>query len=165
MNKTVLSSLTETERMLVADTERAAIADRSEDELLELHTRVRRARGKYVKNYRRGASARVESAGGRGKGYAQSSRDRGKAEVFEVALARVSREVAIRANQSAADLKAERLAAARQDSAAPRVDTTDAGLPGPAGRDQAPRKTTGGIKKDASSRAMGTRRQAARDAR
>jgi hypothetical protein len=165
VNKAVLHSMTEAERLLVADTERDAIADLDEDELLELHTRIRRARSKYVKNYRRGASARVQQAGGRGKGYAQNSRDRDRAEVFELALARVSRQVAVRANQAAAELKAERLDEARRGSPGPagsKVAESDAP---PSGRRPQPRKTTGGVKKDASSRSQGARRQAKRDAR
>ena len=165
MNKTVLNSMTHAERMLVADTERDVIADLSEDELLELHTRVRRARAKYVKNYRRAASARVESAGGRGKGFAQNSRDRDKAEVFELALARVSRLVATRANETAAELRAERLAAARAGSTGPTRTREEVGTQPPASRARQTKKSTGGIKKDASTAAMGSRRQAKRDAR
>src|SRR6478609_2130257 len=111
--------MTDAERLLVADTERDAIADLTEDDLLDLHSRIRRVRSKYVKNYRRAASATVGRAGGRGKGFAQNARDRDKAEVFELALARVSRQVAVRANQAAAELKAERLEAARQGSSGP----------------------------------------------
>ena len=113
MNKAVLHSMTDAERRLVAETEPAAIADLDEDELLELHTRIRRARGKYVKNYRRAASAKVGARGSRGKAFAGSQRDRDKAEVFELSLARVSRQVAKAAAQAAAELKEERLAAAR----------------------------------------------------
>ena len=165
MNKAVLHSMTDAERLLVADTERDAIADLSEDDLLELHTRIRRARSKYVKNYRRAASANVGQAGGRGKGFGQNARDRDKAEVFELALARVSRQVAVRANQAAAQLKADRLAAARSGSTGP--DSTAASQDGavPHGRARQTRKTTGGLKKDASSKAAGARRQAERDSR
>jgi hypothetical protein len=165
VNKAVLSSMTDSERMLVAETERDAIADLSEDDLLELHTRVRRARSKYVKNYRKAASARVDQAGGRGKGFAQNDRDRDKAEVFELALARVSRSVAVRANQAAAELKADRLEAARQGSGGPDLSPTTGDGAVPAGRARQTRKTTGGVKKDASSRSAGARRQAKRDAR
>lgn len=164
MNKAVLHSMTEAEQLLVADTERSAIAELSEDDLLELHTRVRRARSKYVKNYRRAASANVSRAGGRGKGFAQNSRDRDKAEVFELALARVSRQIAVRANQAAAELKSERLAAARAGSSGPSADPIEAPATGP-GRGRVTKKTTGGVKRDASSRSMGSRRQAKRDSR
>ncbi len=163
MNKAILHSMTDAERMLVSDTEREAIADLSEDDLLELHTRIRRARSKYTKNYRRAARARVGDAGGRGKGFAQNSRDRDKAEIFELALARVSRQVAVCANQAAAELKAERIAAARQGSTGPTASNTGEGGAAPKGRAQAARKTTGGLKRDASSRASGARRQAKRD--
>ncbi|HTW14833.1 MAG TPA: hypothetical protein VMF51_06865 [Nocardioides sp.] len=164
MSRAVLNSMTDAERLLVAETERDAIADLPEDDLLDLHSRVRRARTKYVKNYRQAASAKVEAVGGRGKGFEQNSRDRDKAEVFELALARVSRQVAVRANQAAAELKAERLAAARERSTGPDVAATPQdGVP--AGRARQTRKTTGGIKKDASSRSAGARRQAKRDAR
>ena len=165
MNKAILHSMTESEWLLVEETERAAMADLSEDDLLELHTRIRRARSKYVKNYRRAASAKVGGAGGRGKAFAQNSRDRGKAEVFELALARVSRQVAVRASQAAAELKSERLEAARRSKATgpDRALPDDGG--GGSGRGRQTRKTTGGVKKDASSRSMGARRQAKRDAR
>lgn len=165
MNKAVLHSMTNAERLLVADTERAAIADLSEDDLLDLHTRIRRARSKYVKNYRRAASANVSQAGGRGKGFGQNSRDRDKAEVFEFALARVSRQVAVRASQAAAELKAERLAVARQGSAGPDITAASKDGAVSTGRARQTRKTTGGVKKDASSRSAGARRQAKRDAR
>lgn len=165
MSTAVLHSMTDAERLLVAETERDAIADLPEDDLLDLHSRVRRARTKYVKNYRRAASATVETAGGRGKGFDRNSRDRDKAEVFELALARVSRQVAVRANQAAAELKAERLAAARERSTGPDVAAPPQDGAGPTGRARQTRKTTGGVKKDASSRSAGARRQAKRDAR
>ena len=93
MNKAVLNSMTDAERRLVAETEPAAMATLDEDELLELHSRIRRARSKYVKNYRRAASARVGARSSRGTAYAENQRDRDKAEVFELSLARVSRQV------------------------------------------------------------------------
>ncbi|WP_051551470.1 hypothetical protein [Nocardioides sp. URHA0020] len=157
--------MSDAERGLVADTERDAIADLTEDELLELHTRIRRTRSKYAKNYRRAASSNVKQAGGRGKGFAQNSRDRDKAEVFELALARVSRQVAVRANEAARELKDERLAAARQGSTGPDSTASTPAGAAPTGRGRQTRKTTGGLKKDASSQSAGARRQAKRDAR
>jgi len=168
MNKALLHSMTEVEHLLVAETEGDAMGVLGEDELLELHTRVRRARTKYVKNYRRGASAAVAARGGRGLSYTKNQRDRAKAEIFELALARVSRRVAVVAKQAAAELKAERLAAARNDGTGPAGDARPGYGPGhdkQAGRRPAAMKSTGGIKKDASTRAQGARRQAARDAR
>lgn len=78
----------------------------------------RSARSKYLKDYRRAASARARDAGGRGKGFAQNSRDREKAEICELTPARVSRQVAVRATQAAAELTADRLEAARQETSA-----------------------------------------------
>ena len=167
MTKAVLNSMTDAERRLVAETEPAAVASLDEDELLELLSRIRRARSKYVKNYRRAASAKVGARSSRGKAYAQNQRDRDKAEIFELSLARVSREVAKAAARAAAELKAERLAAARGGATRPAAASpTPARRPTatPSGKRPAT-KTTGGLKKDASSRAQGARRQGKRDAR
>src|SRR4051812_43487917 len=101
MDKAVLSSMTDAERRLVAVTEAGALAALDEDELLELLSRIRRVRTKYVKNYRRAAGARVGSRSSRGTAYAESQRNRDKAEVFELSLARVSRQVARAAAQAA----------------------------------------------------------------
>jgi hypothetical protein len=169
MNKALLQSMTEAEQLLVAETERDAMAALDEDQLLELHARIRRARTKYVKNYRRNAGAAVSSRGGRGMSYATNQRDRGKAEVFELALSRVSRQVAVLARKASGELKAERLAAARAGSTGPdaRRDGSrgDPGGGRPAGRKPPAAKTTGGTKRDASTRAQGARRQTERDAR
>jgi hypothetical protein len=119
MNKAVLNSMTKTERRLVSETERAALVELDKDALLELHGRVRRARTKYLKNYRRAASARVLESGSRGDAYPKNQRDRDKAEVFELALARVSRQVEVTAKRAAAELRAERLQAARAAKATP----------------------------------------------
>jgi hypothetical protein len=167
MNKAVLNSMTKTERRLVSETERAALVELDEDALLELHGRVRRARTKYLKNYRRAASARVLESGSRGDAYPKNQRDRDKAEVFELALARVSRQVEVMAKRAAAELRAERLQAARAAKATPGLPSAPA--PDSVEDKSAVRsravKTTGGLKRDASTRAMGARRQAKRDSR
>lgn len=166
MDKGLLMSLTAAERMLVAETEREALQRLDEDELLDLHQRVRRTRTKYVKNYRRGAGAAVAASGGRGMAYPRNQRDRDKAELFESVLARVSREVAAAARRASAELRSERIAAAKSARSGggvavpPAVDQT---RPVDKPRVRAV-KTTGGLKKDASSRAAGARRQAKRDA-
>ncbi len=166
MNKAVLNSMTDAERRLVAETESAAMTTLDEDELLELHTRVRRARSKYVKNYRRSAGARVGTRSSRGTAYAENQRQRDKAEVFELSLARVSRQVGKVAAQAAAELKAERLAAARGDAAPPPPSgASSSRATAKPSTKRAATRTTGGVKKDASSRAQGARRQAKRDAR
>jgi hypothetical protein len=167
MNKAVLNSMTKTERRLVSETERAALVELDEDALLELHGRVRRARTKYLKNYRRAASARVLESGSRGDAYPKNQRDRDKAEVFELALARVSRQVEVMAKRAAAELRAERLQAARAAKATPSLasaSTSDPVEDKSVVRSRAV-KTTGGLKRDASTRAMGARRQAKRDSR
>jgi hypothetical protein len=165
MKKRVLNSLTELERNLVAETEKQAMAELDEDALLELHTRIRRARTKYVKLYRRQASAQVEAQGGRGKAYPKNQRNRDKAEIFELALARVSHRVEVLAKRSAAELKAERLAAARRQGSGPGAEKTATGRDEKAVRRATTTKTTGGKKRDASTRATGGRRQAKRDSR
>ena len=58
MEKRLLAVLNDTERLLVAETEADALAY-DEDQVAALHDRIRRARGKYVSQYRRQASARV----------------------------------------------------------------------------------------------------------
>src|SRR5215468_6910322 len=113
MNASLLAVLNDAERLLVAETGRAELAALDEDGALELEARIRRARNKYVGQYRRGASAAVAEHGGRGKARPENKRAAMKAEAFEEALARVSRRVAALARQAAAALRAERLAAAR----------------------------------------------------
>jgi hypothetical protein len=166
MNQAVVNSMTVTERRLVAETAREAMAGLDEDELLALHGRIRRARNKYVTTYRRNAGGAVAKRGGRGFSYPKNQRDRDKAEVFETALASVSRAVAAQASRAAAELKASRLAAARSGGTGP---TRAAAAPRTAAIPAAPRpaaaKTTGGVKRDASSLAAGARRQAKRDSR
>ena len=113
MNASLLAVLNDAERLLVAETERAELAALDEDAAIDLEARIRRARNKYVGQYRRAASARVVEHGGRGTARAENKRAAMKAETFEEALARVSRRVATLARQAAAALRAERLAAAR----------------------------------------------------
>ncbi|MEV4413797.1 hypothetical protein [Catellatospora sp. NPDC049609] len=163
----LINSLSEDEFALVRSTERDALTVLDEDALLDLHDRVRRARNKYVKLYRRQASSQVAESGGRGKANPVNQRNRDKAEVIEEALARVSRQLAVVAKASAAALKQERLAAARRErnTAPPRPATARRkATPG----DQRPRQapdSPGLRKRQASSRAAGARRQAVRDTR
>ncbi|MDH2415095.1 hypothetical protein [Nocardioides sp. CER19] len=168
MKQAVLNSMTDAEQQLVRETSRDALTDLDEEELLALHSRIREARSKYVTIYRRNARGAVVKRGGRGFSYPKNQRDRDKAEVFETALAAVSRQVAAHAARAAAELKTSRLeAAARTDGTGPEpVATTAAAVEKPAtSRRPAAKKTTGGVKKDAASQAAGRRRQAKRDAR
>ncbi len=178
MNASLLAVLTDAERLLVAETERDSLAALDEDAAIELETRIRRARNKYVGQYRRGASARVAERGGRGAARPENTRARTKAEAFEEALSRVSRRVAVLARQSAAQLRAERLAAvkaARQgrgpagrsarvtpDRAAPDRAGATAGAGAAAARALRSPRTE---KQRAGTLAMGARRQAKRDSR
>jgi hypothetical protein len=163
----LLNSLTENELSLVRETERARLAELDEDGLVELHIRVRRARDKYVKMYRRRAATRIEEVGGRGKAYPKNTRNRAKAEVFENALARVSDRLAAAARASARALRAERLAEARNarntaPPAAPAAERTDGRV---AQRLDRRPDHLGLPKRHASTRAVGARRQARHDSR
>src|ERR1700712_3879044 len=115
----LLNSLTEAESNLVRETKVSKLKELDEDGLVELHQRIRRARNKYVKLYRRAAGAKVAEKGGRGIARPKNTRNAGKAEVFEDALARVSRRLASAARARAADLKADRLSAAGKTGAGP----------------------------------------------
>lgn len=110
----LLNTLTERELALVRETERDHLVTLDEDALAELHNRIRRARGRYVNQYRRQAAARVPEFAGRGTARPKNQRSAGKAEIFEGRLAAVSRQLAVAARHSAAELRSERLAAARR---------------------------------------------------
>jgi hypothetical protein len=158
------NSLSKGERRLVRATKRAQLDGLDEDDLVNLHRRVRRARNKYAQVYRRAASAGVVEQGGRGVAQPKNRRNAGKAEVFEDALARVSRRLAVVARQTANELKVERLALARQDGAGPAAGTGGRGAePASAARRKGARKSPGKKKRDASTLAAGARRQAKRD--
>jgi hypothetical protein len=157
--------MSDAELMILRETEPPELAGLDEDGLLDLHTRVRRARNKHVGQYRRGAGTKVQTARARGSAYSRGQRARDKAEVFEVALARVSTALAKAARRSAADLKAERLAAARTDGTGPVPDRRPEDSQPPPTAERAPVKSGARRKTEASSLAEGARRQARRDAR
>ena len=177
MNATLLAALNDAERLLVARTERAELAALDEDAAIDLEARIRRARNKCVGQYRRAASARVVEQGARGRAAPENQRAALKAEAFEEALAR----------QSAAELRAERLAAARAAKQAHSPSAQGAvpvvgregpavGRKGPAVGRKGPAVTgerTGdralhspaSKRQMASTRSVGARRQAKRDSR
>ncbi len=166
--KALLNSLNEPEMALVRETGTAELTRLDEDDLADLHTRIRRARDKYSKQYRRNASARVEEYGGRGKARPKNQRNAQKAEVFEDALARVSWYLSRAARRSAAELKAERLAAANPS----RTPPPQPGAPAPESmtpqttRRRRPTSNDPALnRRHAATRAKGARRQARRDAR
>jgi hypothetical protein len=168
MQKSQLALLTDAERMLVLETTAEAMADLDEDAVADLHNRIRRARTKYTGMYRRGASQRVRSAGGRGKAFGKNQLARDKAEVFEDALARVSRRLGVLAKQAADELKAERLSAAKaakagQKPVAEAAEPAAARATKPKKRGDAALKSPQTAKARASTRAQGARRQAKRD--
>jgi hypothetical protein len=173
MNKSSLAVLNDAERLLVGQTGKAELAALDEDAAIELEGRIRRARNKYVGQYRRAASAAVAEHGGRGKARPENTRAAMRAEAFEAALSRVSRRVAALARQSAAELRAERLAAARaaKQSQAPGAPAAApaAGRKGPAvtGEPTGDRalRSPALAKRRAGTRAAGARRQAKRDSR
>ena len=170
MNKAMLSLLTESELLLVRETEPATLALLDEDATGDLLVRVRRARNKYSTNYRRQSAKRVVAKGSRGAARGSSNKTAMKAEIFEEALARVSRRLATLARQSATDLKAERLAAARGaapvgSAASPRRTATTSVRKAPVKPTTKSQRTPARKKQVASSGAAGARRQAKRDAR
>jgi hypothetical protein len=163
----IISSLTEQELAIVREAEAIALAGLDEDALIALHTRVRGARNKYQAQYRRRGAEKVDEIGGRGKASQQNQRRRDKVEVFESALARVSTALAKAARQAAAELKAERLAAAREakNTAAPVAASAVALKTDVATNRRTARKSPGRIKRDASDIAVGKQKQAKKDAR
>jgi len=171
MEASLLAALNQTERLLVAETDPAPLAALDEDGAIELEQRIRRARDKYVGQYRRGASARVAEHGARGSARKENARAVAKAEAFERALSQVSRRVAVLARQSAATLRAERLAAAK---AAKDGDRPGAGEAVPRQRRRGPSVTPepkgdralrnpASEKRRAGTQAKGALRQARRD--
>jgi hypothetical protein len=130
--------LTENERLLVEETDRDALAMLDEDSAIELETRIRRARDKYVSQYRRSASAAVVEHGGRGKARPENTRARAKAEAFERSLSQVSHRVSMLASKAAAKLRSERIKSAR---AVKQSDWPGAGERVPAQRRKGPEVT------------------------
>lgn len=150
---------------LVRETDKEKLATLDEDGLVELHTRVRRARNKYVKLYRRQAGARVEEFGGRGHARPKNRRNAQKAEVFEDTLARVSRHLAAAARRSAKELRAGRLADARQESPVPPPRSGGDTAARPMTSQRADRRPDSAAlqRRHAKTLARGARRQARRD--
>jgi hypothetical protein len=168
MNNATWAMLNETEKALLRQSERSSLARLDEDELIELHTRVRRARNKYATLYRRRASSQVKADAGRVKAHAQHARTAAKAEAFEDALACVSRDLAKAARARAAELRAERLEAARRQPGSPRTKPAGRARAKPAGsaRKGASRRRTPISKRaSASARSRTRRAEATRDTR
>ncbi|CCW11755.1 FIG00994718: hypothetical protein [Rhodococcus aetherivorans] len=163
----LVNSLSEDEFVLVRQTKKTEMADLDEDGLIDLHTRIRRSRNKYVKLYRRQGAEKVGAKKSRAAGKSANERNAGKAEVFEDALARVSRQLGAVARRSAEELKQERLARARSDAAAPAEDVGAEGKVRSKGKTRvdATRNSAGRKKYEASTIAAGARRQAKKDSK
>ena len=112
MNPTELALFSAKEQTLLVATEPARLAAMDEDALGDALLLVRRARNKYSGLHRRQASATVSDVGRRAATQSQNLRTLRKAEIFEDALARVSRAYAAAAKAAASQLKSERLALA-----------------------------------------------------
>ena len=165
MNKAVWAMLTETEKTLLLATDRAALSELDEDDLVALHDRVRRARNKYSKLYRRRAREQVAKDAARGRAHLVNVRTAAKAEAFEDALARVSRQLARIAAATAEQLRAERLRLARRPSAKPHPRPARPAEPKAAGRvGHEPRRTPASKRASAQARAATRRKEAARSA-
>jgi hypothetical protein len=113
MTPKLLAMMNESEQALLREVEPKRLRKLDEDALIDLHTRIRRARTKYTKLYRRRAAAQVGSKGARSGASAGNSKTRHKAEIFEAALSTVSTRLAAVAHEQAEALKVERLAAAK----------------------------------------------------
>ena len=123
MNVSPLAVLNDAERLLIAENDRARLAVLDEDAAIEFGTRIRRARNKYIGQYRRVARAAVIEHHRDGKGspgeYAGPHKGRG------VRRDPVSDEPPSSdlAQQPAVKLRTERLAAARAVKHGRRPDT------------------------------------------
>lgn len=166
MDAQLRSMLNETEQALLRAAEPRALNRLDEDELVELHDRIRRARNKYSKLYRRRASERVASDRSRGRASAANTKAARKAEGFEDALARVSHKLAQVAADAAEELKSERLAAARRPpvpAGTPRASTKKRSTANTSASRTS--RTPASEKKRASTKSSNKRNQAARDRR
>jgi hypothetical protein len=179
MDAATRAVLNESEKLLIAETAREALAALDEDAAIALETRIRRARDKYVSQYRRAASARVAERGGRGRARPENAQALRKAEAFERALSQVSRRVAVLARESAAALRAERLALARAakqrdwpwrqgaEDVVPRQRGDAPGAPGAPGTRTGDRalRNPASERERAGTQAAGARKQARRDSK
>jgi len=173
VNNATRRMLNEAEQQLLRQVETENLSNLDEDELVELHTRIRRARNKYSKLYRRRAGAQVGKHGSRALASPAHERTAVKAEVFEDALARVSRYLARAARRSSDRLREERLAAARARKGGKGGKTSAKGAAkggkgsSSSGRDKAakPRRTGASKRASAQSRAATRRKQAKRASR
>ncbi|PQZ96412.1 hypothetical protein CQ018_03935 [Arthrobacter sp. MYb227] len=163
--ETLLGILKDDERDLIREVEDVRLALLDEDELLALHKRVRRARKKHTKNYRRKAAAGVIDEGARGAARPRHGKSAQRAEIFEEALSRVSDRLATVAKETAEALKAERLARA-QSGHSTGPDSVGSDSDGVSSGQVSGRNTKAGTpRSQAASQAAGAQRQAKRDSK
>jgi hypothetical protein len=167
VNPTELHLFNSAEQMLLVHTEKERLVGLSEDELDDLLTRVRRARNKYTKLYRRQSRDLVVASSSRRGTSTSNQKTKRKAEILEGALARVAAALATAARITARELKQERLAAAKAAKGSPRASSgvTSADDPKPAARGRTPSGRSSSKARQASSKSSGARSQARRDSR
>ncbi|MGB6057645.1 MAG: hypothetical protein WBF71_05225 [Microthrixaceae bacterium] len=166
MVKATFDVLSELDKQLVLETESKKLKRLNEDALIELHSRVRRARNRHTKVYRRGAAAIVVEDGARGMASKKSRRASARAEVMEDALSRVSRQLAQTAEETAEALRTERLAKAgkAKPKSAKGGKSKSTKSTKAATTAKSTKATPASKKARASARASGKRKQAKRDA-
>ena len=181
MDKATRQMLNDNEQSIIRLIESKRFATLDAEELIDLHTRVRRVRNKYATLVRRRGAAKVKKTGSRALATKAIGRTSAKAELFEDALSTVSARLAKVTAANAKSLKADRLAAARavkKGSANKGAGTTaikgkakgKANGKGTAKKaaKRAPKsstKTPASARSRAATRSSGKRKQAKRDAR
>ena len=169
MNPTELHLFNAAEQTLLVQTERDRLALLGEDELDELFTRVRRARTKYTKLYRRQSGNLVAAKSSRAGTSTSNQRTKRKAEILEDALARVATALGAAARATAKELKTERLAAAKAAKGSPVRSGGSAGgskvESGTTTSGRAPSGRSTSKARQASKKSSGARNQARRDSR
>lgn len=160
-------TLTSSEREVLRAVKPKRLRKLDEDELVALHRRVRRARNKYAKLYRRRAASQVAKHKSRAVATTSQRRTAACAEAFEDALATVSQRLAKVARARAEQLRTERVAAARASSGPRRSPTRPpkSTATSAAARGHRQRRTPDRKRRTASSRAANRRHQAKRAAR
>lgn len=168
MDAQLRAMLNETEKELLRAAGPRELKRLDEDGLAALHDRIRRARNKYSKLYRRRARTQVTTDQSRKRASDAHAKAARKAEGFEDALARVSQQLATVAAAAAEELKNERLAAARKKPvpAASRGSSSSSSRNATTGRTGArSTRTPASQKRRASTKSSNKRKQAARDGR
>ena len=114
MNKSDLALFSAKEQKLLLETEAAKLEKLSEDQLVDLLGRVRRARNKYSDLHRRQGAKTVKQTGSRAATSKANQRTQKQGELFEDAVSRVARYVSREARAHANQIKAERIAASKK---------------------------------------------------